>query len=545
MEAVRRTLEQSLAEPSFWMGMILVFLFAQSRFQVTKLGGDEIDPPVAARSFTTRFRYFVASATYVGVYEFIFCALLSVGSFPFLQKMLTSLVGSLDVEGQQIGSPAWAALVTTSLLPSLPGFSGADDRLRDFLHEFASIPATARQVGNDLLQSLRKRLASNSEPGNEDDFRQLQLAREAFDYLAARARTLRRLTNTRASRGYQRFFDKYQSYWKTLEDELAQLEKTAKGQTLEPIIRDRIAAVPNKAARYIACATLLVEDSEYLARQRLMNVFGLADMNVVGWQFRLVQIFISTVCVAVGTLAGALAAAWISNAWGGDPDPLRKALTQAPRYFTWVLYSVPMFTLPLIFAAGVRMYLTDLAEFGEDTLEWEDRLAAGIVTFIGAYGLSCLPLLIAEAITAPPQAGVNLERILPWGFAPAAFAVIFMLMSAQRLAGTDSAGARALNAVIDIGAHAIPAALLSYAAAAYLDLPKTVALSAAITTGFIAALLGPIQCAISRRHVCRECLQPGRAASEPRGWTADLLTPNWAWRDSRAGEIPGVKAGGD
>ena len=544
MEAVRRTLEQSLAEPSFWVGMVLVFLFAQSRFQVTKMGGDEIDPPVAARSFTTRFRYFVAAATYVGVYEFIFCALLSIGSFPFLQKLLTSVIGSLEVEGQQIGSPAWAALVTTSLLPSLPGFSGADDRLRDFLHEFASIPATARQVGNDLLKSLRARLAAGSEAEREDDLRQIQLAREAFDTIGARARALRRLSNTRAARGYQRFFDKYQTYWKSLEDELSQLEKTVKGQAVEPIIRDRVLAMPNKAARYVACATLLVEDSEYLARQRLMNVFGLKDMNVVGWQFRLVQFFISAVCVALGTLAGALAASWIANGLAGDPDPLRNALAQTPRYVTWILYTVPMFTLPLIFAAGVRMYLTDLSEFGEDTLEWEDRLAAGIITFVGAYGLSCLPLLIAEALTATPQAGVRLEHILPWGFAPAAFAVIFMLMSAQQLAGTGSFRARAANVLTDIVAHAAPVALLSYVAAAYLNTPRSFALTSALTMGFIAALLGPIQCSISRRHIYGD--SPQRQPSpdaKPHGWAGNLLTLNRA-RRSEADELTGVQAGG-
>lgn len=532
MEAVRRTLEQSLAEPSFWMGMILVFLFAQSRFQVTKLGGDEIDPPVAARSFTTRFRYLVAASTYVGVYQFIYCGLLSIGSFPFLQNLLTELIGSLSVEGDKIGSPAWAALVTTSLLPSLPGFSGADDRLRDFLHEFASIPATARQVGNDLLKSLRARLAAHEEAG-EAESGQIELARKAFDYLGTHARALRRLSNTRASSGYQRFFEKYQGYWQSLEDELAQLESTAKAQSPEPIIRERIAAIPNKAARYIACATLLVEDSEYLARQRLTNVFELNEMNLSGWQFRLVQIFISAVCVAIGTVGGALLASWFSGILAGHAAPFQQALDQAPRYLTWTLYAVPMFTLPLIFAAGVRMYLSDLAEFGEDTLEWEDRFAAGIVTFIGAYGLSCLPLLIAEAWRATPQSGVDLSKILPWGFAPAVFAVAFMIMSAQQLAGTASFLDRAMNAAVDVLAHAAPVALVSYGAAVYVAStahPATdLAATAAITTGFIAALLGPIQCAISRRHICRTGTSGKDAPPQSvQGWMSNLIPLNWA-----------------
>lgn len=279
-----------------------------------------------------------------------------------------------------------------------------------------------------------------------------------------------------------------------------------------------------------------------------MHVFGLQDMNVVGWQFRLVQIFISTVCVAVGTLAGAILAAWISNLYAETPDALRAALAQAPRYFTWVLYTVPMFTLPLIFAAGVRMYLTDLAEFGEDTLEWEDRLAAAIITFIGAYGLSCLPLLIAEAVTAATQTGVNLEKILPWGFAPAGFAVIFMFMSARQLAGTASLKARAINALIDIAAHAVPVAGFSYAAAAYLGMPASFAMTAAFTSGFIAALLGPIQCAISRRHICRVVSQPDSLeTAEPQGWAGNLLTPNWMRRLSPGAEppMPGAKAGAD
>ncbi len=52
----------------------------------------------------------------------------------------------------------WAALATTTLLPSLPGFPAVDEKVRDFLYEFASVPFTVRRLTNAFLATLRREM---------------------------------------------------------------------------------------------------------------------------------------------------------------------------------------------------------------------------------------------------------------------------------------------------------------------------------------------------------------------------------------------------
>jgi hypothetical protein len=111
---------------------------------------DELSPPLLPSSFTTGFRFQLAAATYIAIYLFAYIALLVIGSFPQLQETLAKLFGGLLVTGstvaptagdagavkEPVGTPAWAALVATAVMPSIPGFSSIDTKIRGYLQDF-------------------------------------------------------------------------------------------------------------------------------------------------------------------------------------------------------------------------------------------------------------------------------------------------------------------------------------------------------------------------------------------------------------------------
>jgi hypothetical protein len=146
---------QIFAQVAFWIGLVSVLLFAYSRFNISLPETDELSPPLEPRSFTTAFRFQLAALTYVGLYVGVYFTLLLAGCFPWLQQVVKELFGSLDAASNEaVGTPAWAALVATTILPSTPGFNWIDARWRVLLHDFASIPAKARMLGREILNGL-------------------------------------------------------------------------------------------------------------------------------------------------------------------------------------------------------------------------------------------------------------------------------------------------------------------------------------------------------------------------------------------------------
>jgi hypothetical protein len=104
-----------VAQWPFWTGLGSVMLFSLSRFNVTLPDIDELSPPLRPRSFTTAFRFWLASFVYIGCYSSLYLALLVVALVPELRDVLRGLSGSSDL----IGTPAWAALLATAVLPAL------------------------------------------------------------------------------------------------------------------------------------------------------------------------------------------------------------------------------------------------------------------------------------------------------------------------------------------------------------------------------------------------------------------------------------------
>ena len=553
-------LQKALAEPSFWIGLALVLLFANNRFAATKLNVDRFDPPVTARSFTTRFRYLVAAASYVGVFAFIYFILVSIGSFETFQTLLQKAMGALSIDGEAatngnaIGTPMWAALATTALLPSLPGFPAVDEKVRDLLHEFASVPFTARRLAEAFLAAVRHQVAPDADADPDGPFSLEAVARDAkaARFIRKGVRNLCNIHDTRAAKDYDLFFGRYQSYWQGLLHDLEKFEKAAvekvgggepvAGEALEALqqIGRDLDVLLQRSVRFLSCALLHVEGYENLARRRVRKEFRVERLEEEGWQFRLLQIFLAMFCVIVGTFIGGTVAVYLTELWSGDGfDPLA-VRGDAARLLGLTVLTVPMFTLPLVFAAGVRMYLSDRAAFNGRCVPWEETLLAYFVTFVGAYGLSCLPQLLAAAALASPEAGVDLTRVLPEGLAPAVFALIFMFMSSIQLVaaeGHSKLGRRAASATIDIVVHGVPVALVTLVMNLFLgadgDQPPQLTAGEVIVPTvmalFIAGVLAPIECSISRRHV--QAGRPGACdgdAPEDGARTAEQ-TPAAGW----------------
>lgn len=517
-------LQKALAEPSFWIGLVLVLLFANNRFATTKLSVDALDPPVMARSFTTRFRYLVAAASYVGVFAFIYFTLVSIGSFVAFQEFLTKAMGALSIDGEsttngnKIGTPMWAALATTALLPSLPGFPAVDEKVRDFLYEFASVPFTARRLANAFLAALRREMT----PDGVDDssstpypawsvLRDAEVAR----FIRRGVRNLCHVRDVRAAKDYELFFGRYQTYWHGLLHDLKDLGKRAdETRGADAVVGRELDILLQKSVRFVSCALLHVEGYENLARRRMKGEFGVSRLEEEGWQFRLMQMFLAMFCVIIGTFLGGIVAVYLCELRSGGGFDLLAVRDDASRLLGLAVLTVPMFTLPLVFAAGVRMYLSDRAAFECHPLPWEETLLASFVTFVGAYGLSCLPQLVAAAVLTSADEGVDLSRVLPEGLAPAVFALIFMFMSSARLVTSRRHPRlrRITNATIDIVVHGVPVAAIALVMNLFMaaepnqppPLNHDAVVIPTIMALFIAGVLAPIECSISRRYIHAE-----------------------------------------
>src|SRR5262249_14999721 len=209
LASTTQTLNNSLADATFWIGLVSVFLFAHSRFDISLPGTDEMSPPIVPRSFTTRFRYHLAGFTYVGLFVFIYFGLLLVGCFPFLQEVLKAWFGSLDAGGKSIGSPAWAALAATTLLPSAPGFGTVDEKIRQALQDFASIPAKARLIAKEIVGSIPVD-HQTTERASDDDLRGIVddviYHKNRFEVIRRLWTKLANIDDVRAARRYNNFF---------------------------------------------------------------------------------------------------------------------------------------------------------------------------------------------------------------------------------------------------------------------------------------------------------------------------------------------------
>jgi hypothetical protein len=502
-------LEKILADVAFWIGLVSVLLFAYSRFNISLPNTDELSPPLEPRSFTTAFRFQLAAFTYVGLFIFVYFTLLLASSFPWLQEVVTKLFGSLDgADSEPVGTPAWAALVATSVLPSTPGFRAVDEWCRVRLHDFASIPSKARMLGREILKALPY---PAPEPVADDAAlptlaAALDRHKERFAKLREVADTLVQTESARAARRYAFFFAENQGILDKLDEEFAVDAEHCNTPETARYVEKRFRAALRKMARLIACAMLNAEPSEFAIRMRLQAI-GLS-VRIVGFDFRPGHLVLAFTTIAVMTLVGCYAAVF-TYAYRYQVDSLPIVAEFSPTFFSWVLVTVVTYSLPIVLAAGVEMYLLDRATAG-DPVDGADYAAISILTFLGAAGLSFFALLAWNFIKLKlaghgPGALVQLWQILPWSLPPATVATVFLIM-----AGRETGAGRAVDLGLDALVHGSAAAFASLVALLLAMLagstfqhlpPGIMPYLAPMTATGIGATIGAVLCATCRRKL--------------------------------------------
>jgi hypothetical protein len=484
-------LGEIVADPSFWIGLTTVLMFSLARFNERQRDEEEIDPPIPARAFTTRFRYQLAALTYAGCYALGYGALIILGSFPFSQDILIGLIGA--IKDQKIGSPAWAAMAVTTILPFLGPFQRLDSALRVRLQDFASIPLKARRLANEIVVGVRT--SHNNVPDSE-------FYAVLIDCIA-RLKGSPRLS---AQRAYIRFFGSYQYVL----DNLAQLAggpPVGNGKQIADLPHGQWEKIFKRLSRLIACAVLNVESDEFDAREVLVRELTIPGIEPSNWRFTNSQIGLGVIIVIVCVVTGIVGAStYRLGTYRGTVLTIGLVMTTAQKATLIGVLAIPMFILPLLFAAGVQMYLLDRRGQG-DPLEWHERLLARVFTFGGSFSLSFLPALAIAAIGARGGT-VMILRWLPWAIPPAAVATLFVVQSMWRLTEIGW-----LNAVVDFLTHATTALLTTWVALnlskaagiepeAFFGLPAdTFDFVAEVTAVVTGGTLGALQCGVSRRIV--------------------------------------------
>lgn len=494
-----------LADPSFWIGLVAVGMFGWTRFNDRQWDEEEIDPRIPTRSFTTRFRYHLAALTYTGAYGILYVALIVLGSFPFSQRLLVEFIGT--IEGKDIGTPAWAAMAVTAVLPALPFFKRLDQGLRARFHNFASIPLKVRHLADEILAGLTRAPGAAAHGG-----------RKVYASLEDCVKRLKTSPRLSAARDYGDFFARYRSVQEDLAEQVEGAASDDNGRAhAERVSSAQWQSVNKRLSRLIACAVLHVERDEFAARDVLSSELAIPRISPGRWRFTLNQIALGGFAVVLAVFAGfgggGLVEVHSYQSFAGDATVPQIAVTLLASVFMIGVLAIPIFVLPVIFAAGVQMYLLDRKQFGL-RLEWHDLLLARVVTFLGAYLAALLPALVMAAIhahfrdddAAPMAQAVPIAHWLPWALPPAAMATLFVIQSTFGLTASKS-----VNGAIDFAAHAAVAVAATMAAywlsmlagfqpETALGVPSQSFLRIAVMTAALTGgTLGAVECAVSRR----------------------------------------------
>jgi hypothetical protein len=438
MGGVFQNVNTIVSQLAFWTGLLSVVLFAVSRFKITLPDSDELSPPLLPRAFTTAFRFWLATCSYVVGYATLYFGLLVIGSFPQLRTQLAALFldfqNSIDSSGANpaTGTPAWAALVATAALPAMPGISGIDQRVRVFLQDFASIPSKARMLAVEMLSALR--VQDPTEIDDQSNLETLLAAitahHERFDQLDETWKELQDVP-TAVSRRYRKFQISNQKLMESFERDLSGsfvgITNADTARYIEQKHRDSVM----KVARFIACAMLQSDGSELTVRERLQKL-GL-PVSLAGLNFQLSHIVVSLCFIAVTTVAGCYLSAFLYYCvqhfilQNASADLLLLLREGTPIFFAWTVATVALYTLPITLAAGVAMYVLDRTAANMPTNRI-DNLTAAVLTFVGSAILA-LFVLLAYGVATHIFEKVQWTDLLPWVIPPALVAATFMWMS--------------------------------------------------------------------------------------------------------------------
>jgi hypothetical protein len=516
MDKLLATIDTTLGDLSFWIGLVVVFIFARERFGQTQLEADELELPVPVRSFTTRFRYNFAAFVYGGLYSAIYGALICLGAFPNVQDVIKQWFGTIGIEQKiQIGTPIGAAMLTISVLPSIPFVRNWDNGVRSTLREFASIPLKARYIADLIVDHVARTIGLSAAYDGDPTKAPEELVRrklQIFDRLKEMIRKLQNGNRLRAARQYDLYFSKFRNIEESIDDSVSKIRSdigSAPGSWT--FLIDQVDSMNRRMSRYLVSALLIVETDEYSALKVVSDELKVANLPESAWRFKSSQIALGMVNVLAAALIGSVTAAMIMMVLSNDRiDP-----AFLPLFFevcmVLSIVLVPMYVTPLIFAAGAEMYIIDRGTFGDD-LEWDERLLSIFLTFLGCLG-SALALTVVTGVLATHALGKSLDllQVLPWALPPAAVAMSFFVTSRTRALWKRSANAGAdfvIHASVAT-ATALIAQRLSLAAGLtyqgetpFLDgliYALTEPLPMLTVAALIGGSLGTIQCAISRQ----------------------------------------------
>lgn len=499
------TLGQSLSYPAFWVGFGLVVFFALNRFAVSEACSDVVDPPVMARSFTTRFRYYLSATAYIGCYEFFFGLLVGIGSFPFLQGLLKEWIGSLELANGEavIGTPAWAALVVTSVLPAAPGFRMIDKHVREALHRFASIPLKARALAAEILELVSRTEPKGDNAGGDNAARQ-QAGQLGWLYHAVEI-LQDGGENPRNASDYSQFFSRYGGVLQQTRRRKEQLDESlVQSENVVPVIANELNSQVNNAARFLSCALLQIEPSERAVRHTLRETLGLGELPKLEFDFNFKQIIIGLILILLLTFViGVMTLGMVL------PEGTRMSMPMIGFIAGWLPYAALMLVPPFIFAAGVQLHFMDVRQSRSQDAAFEDKLLALIGLFVGSFGIGILPPLAGMAMGAHIESNKWVMQVLPFGLTPACVGITFYLLATRSfLQSKWQAG------ILDFIVFAVVAGvctwLSTYVATGFgLDIAtaaqapafdNAVALRVfPVTAAVLVGVVGALQCSISRR----------------------------------------------
>ena len=420
----------------FWTGLVSVMLFSLSRFNVTLPDIDDLSPPLRPRSFTTAFRFWLAAFVYIGCYASLYLALLVVGLVPQLREGLAGLLGT--PVSPSIGTPAWAALLATAVLPALPWISSIDGWIRVRLQDFASIPSKARMVAREVLAAL-----DQAEPAaihNKSSLRQIAAAisahRARFDQLWRVWPRLKESEDAIASRRFSGFFRENQKTIDGFKQEFSsgpnpKILDAVSASYIEQKYRDGV----KKIARFMVCAMLEAESTEFRVREHWRSLGFKIQQGGLDFQFKniITSLFGIALAVIVACYLSAIVYYIIEVVIAGDSGqlPLSQILSENTSLFLqWSVVTVLIYIPPITIAAGTAMYLLDQVSSGA-TLTFTDYATAAVLTF-SASAMLCFFVLLGYGVLYLPligQAPRQIYQLAPWTIPAALVATTFMLLS--------------------------------------------------------------------------------------------------------------------
>lgn len=448
-----------------------VFAFSQGRFSEKELDAENIDPPLPARYFTSRFRYYSSAFVFAGVYVFLYIALIFIGSTPALQGTLKTLFGSLSgadlssgaappERAPEIGTPAWAAMMMMVIAPTTPWVRRLETLFRHWLQRFSNTPYKARELAEEIIETM---LSSNEAPPRLDHASESQLF-SVFDQLEQLRHELTASSRSKLNQKYHAFFSengeiltKTTDQFRAIQDELSgspanerlarssgRNNEQAKLRPASPTQRSQMEILIRRLARLIVCALLYAESEEYPVRERLRGMPHLSKIRRANFRFTRTQVFLGLFLIALSAIiVGPLGAITLNNIIAPDAAPMSPGeLINLFQFWAArsIMYSAA-FILPLAFVAAIRLHLID-DEIDGRSLQWEAYLLMLILTFIGCFGLAALPIIAVHAYQAGQEFGVTtlavgLLKAMPAALANTAF-LVFSGIRWSRSAGRNA-----------------------------------------------------------------------------------------------------------